>query len=212
MFLHLITLQLQHPRFDQHTQLASMDMSMSTDMGARATDTGSMATTTPMSTSTSDMSMMGMGSMEMAFFASTSTPLWSSHFTPRNVGQYAGICVFLVTFATIFRLFVALRVNVVTIFDAAERRQYGGLMQTYATELKSTVRPWRAREAVMTAALDVLLAGVSYLLWVWTISRDLDYLLILTQDACGDDVECWVLPVDTGWCFLGKHGLRSFDG
>jgi hypothetical protein len=118
--------------------------------------------------------MMGMDSMEMVFFASKSTPLWSSHFTPHNVGQYAGICVFLVTFATVFRLLVAFRVNVFMIFDAAERRQYGGLMQAYASESKSTVRPWRAREAVMTAALDVLLAGVSYLLWVRTISRDFD--------------------------------------
>lgn len=49
---------------------------------------------------------------------------------------------------------------------AAEQRRNGGLLYPYATEAKSTVRPWRASEAVMMGFMDVTIAGVSYLLSV----------------------------------------------
>ncbi|KAH7070691.1 Ctr copper transporter family-domain-containing protein [Paraphoma chrysanthemicola] len=166
----------------------NMDMSMSMDMGATATNTMSMATSTPMPTSMSGMPMMGMDSMEMVFFSSTTTPLWSSYFTPHNTGQYAGICIFLIAFATIFRLLVAFRVNIFAVLDAAERRQYGGLLQH---ETKTTIRPWRANEAVLTAALDVLLAGVSYLLMLAVMTLNVGYFLsilggvFLGSMACG---------------------------
>jgi len=61
-------------------------------------------------------------------------------------------------------MLLALRVNWYTILAAAERRRHGGLGQPYVTEAKVVKRPWRAREAVLTASLDVVIAGVSYLL------------------------------------------------
>lgn len=49
---------------------------------------------------------------------------------------------------------------------AIEQHRNGGLLHPYAIEAKSTVRPWRASEAVMMASMDVVIAGVSYLLLV----------------------------------------------
>lgn len=102
--------------------------------------------------------------MAMVFFTSTSTPLWTTAFTPKNARQYAGTCIFLIMFATIFRLLLALRVNICAILAAAEQRSHKSMIQQYASEAKPRVRPWKAGEAVMTAALDVVVAGVSYLL------------------------------------------------
>jgi len=63
-----------------------------------------------------------------------------------------------------FRLLLASRANFFTILAAARRQHDKGLIQSHTTENKSTVRPWRADEAVMLAVLDVVVAGVSYLL------------------------------------------------
>lgn len=63
-----------------------------------------------------------------------------------------------------FRLLLAARVNFFAVLASARQRRYKGLIQTHSAENKSQVRPWRADEAVMVAALDVVVAGVSYLL------------------------------------------------
>lgn len=63
-----------------------------------------------------------------------------------------------------FRLLLAVRVNFVAILAAARQRRYDGLVQAHSVEEKAKVRPWRADEAVMMASLDVVVAGVSYLL------------------------------------------------
>jgi solute carrier family 31 (copper transporter), member 1 len=39
----------------------------------------------------------------------------------------------------------------------------------YAVEVKATTRPWRVNEAVVLASMDVVLAGIGYLLSVLTI-------------------------------------------
>lgn len=56
---------------------------------------------------------------------------------------------------------------------SAEQRRNGGLLHPYATEAKSKARPWRASEAVMIASMDVMIAGVSYLLLVRNIKWSL---------------------------------------
>ena len=47
--------------------------------------------------------------MEMIFFTSTSTPLYSRTWTPRSAGSYAGTCVFLIILATVFRSLFAIK-------------------------------------------------------------------------------------------------------
>lgn len=107
---------------------------------------------------------MGMDEMAMVFFTSTTTPLWSSGFTPTNAGQYTGVCIFLIAFAAIFRLLLAFRMNFFEIMAAAKTRRNGGLIEPYPVECKTRFRPWRVSEAISVAAIDVVLAGVSYLL------------------------------------------------
>ena len=104
--------------------------------------------------------------MDMVFFTSTSTPLWSSALTPRNTGQYAGLCIFLIAFAAVFRLVLAIRLNLVDILAAAEMRRTGGLLQLPASKQHSKTPPWTAKEAIIIATTDLIVAGVSYLLWV----------------------------------------------
>ncbi|UPX14733.1 uncharacterized protein EKO05_0005207 [Ascochyta rabiei] len=154
-----------------------MDMSMTMEMSPTTTGAMSMASSTATSTSSSGMAMMGADSMAMTFFVSTSTPLWSNAFTPHNTGEYAGICIFLIALATVFRLLVAFRVNFFAIFAAARQGRYDGLIQSHATEGKPAVRPWRADEAVTVAALDVLVAGVSYLLMLAVMTFNVGYFV-----------------------------------
>lgn len=71
---------------------------------------------------------------------------------------------FLIALAVMFRLLLAVRVNFLAILTAIKQNRYSGLIQTHAMEDKEGARPWRADEAVMMAGLDVVVAGVSYLL------------------------------------------------
>ena len=130
-----------------------------------------MDSTTSTATSSSNMTtMMGMDSMAMTFFTSTSTPLYSMSWMPNSTGQYAGTCIFLIAFAAIFRALLAVRVKFFEVLAVVKHRRRGELMYSY-TDTKSTsseVRPWRACEAVMLGFMDVILAGLGYLLFVWT--------------------------------------------
>ncbi|KAL9086791.1 MAG: hypothetical protein Q9165_006938 [Trypethelium subeluteriae] len=74
-------------------------------------DMSSMSMTTSSSTpsSTSDgMGMSGtttmdMAMMQMTFFQAQDTSLWTMQFTPTSTGSYAGICIFLIILAVVFR-------------------------------------------------------------------------------------------------------------
>ncbi|RGP74521.1 hypothetical protein FSPOR_1098 [Fusarium sporotrichioides] len=141
----------------------SSSMKMDTDMGM-ATSTGSSMSMPTSTAGAMDMNMtMGMDQMNMAFFTSTNTLLWTNSFAPTTTGQYAGVCIFLIAFATIFRMLLALRVNFYSIRDSLRQRRTKGLLAEHRTS-EIGQRPWRANEAVMLGAIDVVIAGVSYLL------------------------------------------------
>lgn len=64
-----------------------------------------------------------------------------------------------------FRGLLAIRVNFFGLVAAVRHNRYKGLIAPRVGEEKATIaRPWRADEAVMVATLDVVVAGVSYLL------------------------------------------------
>ncbi|KAK0759360.1 hypothetical protein N5P37_007548 [Trichoderma harzianum] len=150
----------------------SMDMSMdATSAMAMPSSTGD-----PMSMPSSNMTM-SMESMIMVFFTSTNTPLWSSAFTPNTAGQYAGACIFLIAFAVVFRMLLALRFNLFKVVAVVKKRRSGGLLQPDITEIKATPRPWRASEAILSGALDTVIAGVSYLLMVAVMTMNVGYFL-----------------------------------
>lgn len=52
---------------------------------------------------------MDMASMNMYFFTSTTTPLFSKSWTPSSTGQYAGSCIFLIVLAIVSRCLGAFR-------------------------------------------------------------------------------------------------------
>lgn len=112
--------------------------------------------------------MMGMEDMMMVFFTGTKTPLYSTAWTPSSTGQYAGTCIFLIVLAVIFRAILAIR-------GVFPRDRYSATLlgpdhdkpsaRTYEFSTQSIQpRPWTAHEAASRAVLDVVLAGVSYLL------------------------------------------------
>ncbi|KAM0083811.1 hypothetical protein ACKRZS_004017 [Fusarium odoratissimum] len=130
---------------------SSMKMDMPTSTGSS------------MPMSTSDAGAMDMEQMNMVFFISTKTLLWTKAFAPETTGQYAGVCIFLIALATILRMLLAIRVNFYSIRDGLRRRRTKGLLVEPRTSYSGN-RPWRANEAMMLGVIDVLITGVSYLL------------------------------------------------
>jgi copper transporter 1 len=79
------------------------------------------------------MSGMDMGSsstsehtgMNMAFFTSTNTPLYSMSWTPQTAGQYAGTCIFLIILAITLRaIFTAKSFLDAKALEGALKRRY----------------------------------------------------------------------------------------
>lgn len=139
-------------------------------MSMATTSVAMMATTTmdmAMSSSTShsmegmstSSSMMPASEMMMSFFTGTSTALWSSDWIPNTAGVYAGTCIFLIVFAAIFRTLVATRMHLVLFLDGAHVN-----IEVISKRLTARRRRWRTKEATVRASLDVVLAGMSYLL------------------------------------------------
>ncbi|TLD37916.1 Pre-mRNA-splicing factor [Venturia nashicola] len=95
--------------------------------------------------------------------------------TPKSVGQYAGTCIFLIAFTTIFRALLAVRVNMFEVLARVKGRRGGEY--PYALECKASSRPWRVNEAVMVASMDVILAGIGYLLMIAVMTMNVGYFL-----------------------------------
>ena len=162
-----------------HTDMMDMSSSSSASM--------------PMPSSSSITATMSMSTMQMVFYTSTTTPLYSTSWTPSTTGQYAGTCIFLIVLATFFRALFALRAVQERRWQQMEsRRRYiiagadekendsrssadGSKMSVSSEQsnegsmavLKgnvSAVRPWRTTQDVPRACLDVVIAGVGYLL------------------------------------------------
>lgn len=161
----------------------SMAMPMDTTAGMAMPS----STAGSMSMDSSNMTM-SMESMAMVFFTSTTTPLWSSAFTPKTMGQYAGTCIFLIAFAVVFRILLVLRFNLHKVVALVKQRRNGGLLPPDTTETKATPRPWRANEALISGTLDAVIAGVSYLLFVWNLS-----VKGLPKQAADLVLACWRL-------------------
>ncbi|KAJ4299998.1 hypothetical protein N0V90_005246 [Kalmusia sp. IMI 367209] len=147
--------------------------SMSMEMTS-ATSTAGM----PMSTggATSDSMDMAM-TMAMTFFTSTTTPLFSSAWTPTSTGQYAGTCIFLIAFAAIFRALLAIRFNFDAVMNSVKHGRGDDQVYLYTDEIKKARRPWKANEAVALGAIDVLVGGVGYLLMIAVMTMNVGYFL-----------------------------------
>ncbi|EWY82061.1 hypothetical protein FOYG_14181 [Fusarium oxysporum NRRL 32931] len=160
-----------------------------------------MTTTTgsSMPMSTSSAGAMDMEQMNMVFFTSTKTLLWTKSFAPETTGQYAGVCIFLIVFATILRMLLAIRVNFYGIRDGVRRRRTKGLLAEHRTS-EIGPRPWRANEAMMLGAIDVGIAGVSYLLMLAVMTMNVGYFLSILAGVFIGSICCS--------CFLVNSGLH----
>ena len=147
----------------------------------------------PMSSAGPNTPATSMSAMQIVFFTSTNTPLYSASWTPSGTGQYAGTCIFLIILASIFRALFALRAVQERKWQKMESRRRYVIVAVEEQEKKrrsreeeskmsgscensdeasmevpkkevSGVRPWRTSQDIPRACLDVVIAGVGYLL------------------------------------------------
>lgn len=128
----------------------------------------------------------------LTFITSTSTPLYSSAWTPTTKGAYAGSCIFLILLSVALRALLALRHVLEAQWRAADlQRRYvvvagkesvadrvisngieGKLLTAQGVEERVRVlgnvqaerTPWRIRREGARAGVLVLAVGVGYLL------------------------------------------------
>lgn len=151
-----------------------MDMDMGTSTGTNTT---------------SDSAMM----MSTSLFFSSTTPLYSTMWTPTTPGQFAGTCIFLVVLAITFRGLLAAKAwkeaawinaefnrRYVTVVDRASKAESiasdsnsekmvlsanGREENVMVVKRKSSgARPWRISVDPVRAVIDTVIAGVGYLL------------------------------------------------
>jgi hypothetical protein len=142
--------------------------------------------------SSSNTATMTASMMEMVFFSSTGTALYSSMWVPKNIGQYAGTCIFLILLATILRALLAVKAwKEAAWLDAEFQRRYvtvaGKLpkAERMSTDSKrmiltengveeevmvvkkagAEIIPWRLSIDPVRALLDTIIAGVGWLLY-----------------------------------------------
>ncbi|KZM18715.1 uncharacterized protein EKO05_0006551 [Ascochyta rabiei] len=157
----------------------------------------------------SDMDMGGSASshsgMMMAFFTATNTPLYSEAWTPRNAGQYAGTCIFLIVLAITLRgIFTVKSLLEAKALEAAMKRRYvvvagekaiaeqandassmTGILTTNGMQEDvrivsapvKLVQPWRFSVDLPRAALMMVATGVGYLLMLAVMSFNVGYFL-----------------------------------
>ncbi|OAG06198.1 uncharacterized protein CC84DRAFT_754388 [Paraphaeosphaeria sporulosa] len=121
-----------------------------------------MSMSMPMATESATSGSMDMGSSSVMAMSTMAMTTW----TPASAGQYAGTCIFLIAFAAIFRALIAIRFNFDRFSAKIASTRGDNQAHLYTDEYKGAHRPWRANEAVALGAMDVVIAGVSYLLYV----------------------------------------------
>jgi copper transporter 1 len=149
--------------------MSGMSMSISSSPTSTMSGMSMASSASSMDMSSAGTQMMQMDAMAMTFFTSTVTPLFSMAWTPNSAGQYTGTCIFLIALAAIFRALLAIRFNLFEFVRIVKHQHKEQSIYGYGQDSTSTVRPWRAKEAVWIALMDVLLSGVAYLLYVQAI-------------------------------------------
>lgn len=141
------------------------------------------------------------------FFSSQDTPLYSSAWTPNSAGAYAGTCIFLICLAAGFRgLLAAKAIMEQRWLDAEMARRFVVVAgkQSFSEQLVTdpqakdmvlsangveenvrvvqrhkigNARPWRFTVDPVRAVMDVIIAGVGYLLMLAVMSMNVGYFI-----------------------------------
>ncbi|OJJ95981.1 hypothetical protein ASPACDRAFT_47339 [Aspergillus aculeatus ATCC 16872] len=135
---------------------------------AMGTSTATSSSTTSMSTDSSSSSVSM--SMTMVFFTSTTTPLYSNAWTPSTTGQYAGTCIFLIALAVILRFLLALK-------PICERSLWNDGISRSCPEHGHGRTRWAINPAAGRATLELVVAGVGYLLMLAVMTMNVGYFL-----------------------------------
>jgi copper transporter 1 len=173
----------------------------------------------------SSSSMSSHTGMAMAFFTSTSTPLYSESWTPQNAGQYAGTCIFLIFLAIALRaIFTAKAFLEMKALEGALKRRYvvvagekmvseraandgdsmTGILTTNGIQEDVRVvsapvkhiQPWRFGVDLPRALLMTIATAVGYLLYVATqTAASHEQLLTTMQHVGGHDFQYWILSI-----------------
>ncbi|MCJ1374344.1 hypothetical protein MMC20_005576 [Loxospora ochrophaea] len=144
---------------------------------------------------------MPMSMMDMVFFTSVSTPLFSMSWAPRSEDAYAGTCIFLIILAAFFRLLVVGKHVLEHHWrDQELNRRYiavRGRKLTAAEEAKSedsddatakgvdviarshvrTITPWRFSVDLPRALYVMVMVGVGYLLMIAIMTMNVGYFM-----------------------------------
>ncbi|OCK84745.1 putative Ctr copper transporter [Lepidopterella palustris CBS 459.81] len=152
------------------------------------------------------MDMMDASQMSMTFFASTTTPLFSSQWTPKSAGAYAGTCIFLIILAFLLRGTLTLKHFLEHKWlEQAKRRRYvvvadrTPISERISSDADSKtavltvngveesvkvvhspipqVQPWRFSVDLPRAALVTIMGGVGYLLMLAVMTFNVGYFM-----------------------------------
>ncbi|KAI5846065.1 Ctr copper transporter family-domain-containing protein [Tricharina praecox] len=165
------------------------DFTQNTSSGSSSSSSSTSTTSSSSSDSMSDSMSM---TMSMTFITSTTTPLFSTSWTPRTLGQYVGACIFLIVLAFVFRFVLAWkavlehrwarrevdRKPVVVLGDG----DAGGSEDELPKEAGEgeggwAGRPWRFGTELPRAAMAVLSTGLGYLLMLAVMTMNVGYFM-----------------------------------
>ncbi|KAI0991710.1 hypothetical protein K3495_g16477, partial [Podosphaera aphanis] len=168
------------PQNDRPTE-TSLSMDMSMDMTPHASGMSDMDSH-PMS-----MNMDARAGMtSMSFFASSSTSLYITQWTPTSPAAYAATCVFLILLAILSKGLVAAKARLEVSWratDLARRRQDLKFASSELAEAELEAdaavhhNTWRPSVDPVRAVLDTVMAGIGFLLMLAVMTMNIGYFV-----------------------------------